>query len=129
MFGKKTEIEDILKKIEEMEKRIAQTESYLKAIQDDIYDKMIELEKMLGPKKFTAVFQLSSLEDFNKLSSICSEIASKDGSFVFLTDTDNKEISVFSENKNELHKKCMWLVTKTGIEGLKYRVEPRYNQV
>jgi hypothetical protein len=120
MFGKNDK-----KEMKELEERIVKIENDLKLMQDNIYDKLIKIEKAIEPKQFKAIFKLFSDEDFEKLNGICSEIASKDESFIYDANYDDKEIILFSEDKDQLHKKSMWLVNKTGIQDLKYKVEPK----
>jgi len=93
---------------------------------EDIKKRVAELEAKNTPRgsgEFVSVISgFGSEEDFDKFKHICTEIASKDGSFKFSINTLNKETYLQSSNRDELHKKSMWLIKKTGIENLKYTI-------
>ena len=60
--------------------------------------------------------------DFDHFRNICSDIATKDETFNFDTNEETKEVEIYHNDKDELHKKSLWLINRTEISGLKYAV-------
>jgi hypothetical protein len=99
-----------------LESRIEIMETILK---NELKDKGAE-----PPKAYRATISgFSTGEDYEHLHKICEEISGKDMTFMFAGNPDALEIEIFSSDKDKLHQKAMWLIKKTNIEGLKYKVE------
>jgi hypothetical protein len=105
-------IASILIDIENIKARLDNIEKYLREKEAK------ELEKAGG--FVSRIFGFEGDEDFDKLVNICSNIATKDQNFVFDYNRDSKEIFIYGDDKDSLHKRAMWLVKKTEIKGLKY---------
>jgi uncharacterized protein YoxC len=87
-------------------------------------DREIAEEANVGMSKVEATIEgFQTQEAYDKLKKICEDITIKDETFRFEADDDNLEITIKSENKDDLHRRCMWLVKKTDIQNLKYNVE------
>jgi hypothetical protein len=117
MFEKdnvKKEMEDLRRTIADMEIRFSELEK-----------KFAEIEKIKEamPKEFCSTIKgFENDEDYQKLHSICTDIATKDESFKFDGNSEAREIYIYSFDKDKLHKRSMWLVKKTGIENLIYTI-------
>lgn len=82
-----------------------------------------EIKEQLKKKFVSEIFGFKNEEDFNKFLKICNDIAKKDSEFKY--GKGELKIYLFSHDKDELHKKSMWLIKKTGIDGLYYSVRER----
>jgi hypothetical protein len=120
MFGKDDKIE-----------KIAEAMSYVIEDVGRIEARVIELEKTVfskseGEKRLQSTIKgFENDDDFDRVYNICAEISGGDETFKFDGDRDSREIFIYSENKDELHKKSLWLVFKTGVKGLKYTIRER----
>lgn len=85
---------------------------------------MKTIKELIIPKTFTSTIKGFEVpEDYEKLKLICSDLTMKDETFKFEANDDDKEIYIYLEDKDQLHKKSMWLIKRTGIEGIKYTIK------
>lgn len=117
MFGKKKE-------------EAKTTMDELLAIREELNhlkEKMNRLEELFQGKKqaYPTKSTISGFTDgdsLERLHRICLEIASKDASFKSDMDTSSMTITLYGDNKDVLHRRSMWLINKTGVQGLKYKI-------
>jgi hypothetical protein len=124
MFGtKKDEVKEIIGEatamiisdLNKLEKRVTDLENK--------FEKKNQKEK---PKETVGVIRgFEKDQDFEKLMNICSDIADKDDTFQYDSNRESREIYFKGKDNDQLHKRGMWLIKKTGIEGLKYTLEKR----
>jgi hypothetical protein len=126
MFGNKDEemkkdIGILKEEIKALSEEMKKVETGMKEIGDylDVHKEWIEGKEFEFKSR---IYGFENIEDFQKLSGICSEIANKDSEFHFSLDLDSQEIVLSSNDKNALHKKSLWLINKTEIQNLKYKV-------
>jgi hypothetical protein len=105
--------EEFIKKFEEA-----------KFLIDALIDSVIKPLKEIEEKKFySTIAGFESENDLEKFSNICSDIALKDESFHFDVNRDMMEVEISDINKDKLHKRSLWLVKKTGIPNIYYKVK------
>jgi hypothetical protein len=98
----------LAEKIDELEKKLNKMEESFKAKEEREYVSTIK--------------GFETGEDYQKFHDICTDIAIKDETFKFEGNREAKEITVYSSDKDLLHKKSMWLIKKTNISSLKYTI-------
>jgi len=115
--------------IETIGKAVAKLIGEMKELQIKVDSLTKTLSVMVGKQKeektFRATFTgFENFEDFDKFMNICSNIAVRDETFNYEINRTANEISIFTKGQNEIHKKAMWLISKTGIRknNLKYKV-------
>jgi hypothetical protein len=99
-------------KIDELEEKLNKLKESLKAKEEKMEEKTFK----------STISGFITPEDYKKMEGICYDIADKDKTFEFEANSDIEEIYVYSPDKDQLHKKCMWLIKKTNIEELKYTI-------
>ncbi|MCS7106237.1 MAG: hypothetical protein NZ942_02895 [Candidatus Aenigmarchaeota archaeon] len=82
-----------------------------------------EIKEQLRKKYVSEIFGFKDEESFSKFLKICDDIAKKDESFKF--ESGEMRIFLYSYDKDELHKKSMWLIKNTGIDGIYYSVREK----
>jgi hypothetical protein len=97
-----------------------QFESFKKDF-DELEKRVKELDERTKP--MSAIITGLTEETFQKLLNICSDISAKDETFVFDGNREALEVYIYGKDKDILHKRAMWLIKKTGIDGLRYRVD------
>jgi len=108
--------------INELRERVAKLEGIVKELANEIESLRTKLNAFIGSKHYAVITGFLSEGDFEKMVNICIDISKKDKEFVFAGDPINMLVYLFDIDPDKLHKRCSWLINKTGIENLKYRV-------
>jgi hypothetical protein len=127
MFNKKDDVkeafDEIKVEIARIKGRLEYLELMMKKRNDG--DSISELSHQYSrdPKKYLAIIKgFESDENFETLRAICETIAVKDETFIFESDSSSKEIAIKGSDKNELHKRALWLIKRTQLPSLKYDI-------
>jgi hypothetical protein len=81
-------------------------------------EKRIEerVESKVKKTKFVSVVRnFADDEHFSYIIKICEKIRDKDDGFVFFASADKKEIYIFGDDKNDLHRRSCWLVNRADV--------------
>jgi len=106
--------------MKEIEEKIDKIGEALAMLIEDVKN----LKEALSEKEFcSTITGFESEEDFEKFRNILSDIGLKDESVKWAANHEEKEVYLYSKSKDELHKKSLWLIHKTGIKGLKYKID------
>lgn len=129
MFGKK-EDKDLIANISRLAEIVSRNIEAIERLEKrldrlEVFASVGKIEpKVKKEGELTSVISgFDSSEDFDKLVGIIEKINETDKSFECGNDKEKKEIYLYSKSKDELHKKSLWFISKTGIENLKYNVE------
>jgi len=89
-----------------------------------IEERLNKLELVMAKERtYTSTIKgFNTEEDYQKFHDICSEIAIKDETFKFEGNREAKEIYIYLDDKDKLHKRSMWFIKKTNISNLKYTI-------
>ena len=93
---------------------------------EEIRDRIDLLIRYFIPKAesySSIIMGFESEEDLEKFANICSDIALRDEGFRFDVNREMKEVCVTDDNKDKLHKRSMWLVKKTNISNIYYKIK------
>lgn len=112
---------EAFKEIEQIKERLKDLEEVVKELIRILESK--EPTKPSEPKKMlrAEIYGFANEADKEKFIKICKDIAAKDETFNFKITERN--ITIYGDDKENLHKRGMWLVKRTGLEGLKYSVK------
>ena len=110
-------------RVNELEKALVELEKKVEVIGQAVSELIKERKEKKEKAYESVIYGFKTFEDYENFVRICREIMEKDMSFDF--EERGKTIAIFSDNKDELHKRSLWLVKKTGIEDLKYTVKER----
>lgn len=58
------------------------------------------------------IYNFKTIDDFFRMVNICRKIKEKDPTFKFDFKLGNQTILIHADNKDTLHKRCTWLITK-----------------
>jgi len=112
-------------RVGKLEESVVELEKKVEIIGQAVSELIKEREKVKEKeKKYEAViYGFRTPEDYENFLKICESISEKDMGFEF--EEKGKAIVILSNDKDELHKKSLWLVKKTGLSDLKYIVKER----
>lgn len=67
---------------------------------------------------YSKIYNFKDEEHLNDIANMMKAISSKDSTFNFEVDKENKIIRLFGSDKNILHKRSMWIINKLDNIGI-----------
>lgn len=67
--------------------------------------------------------------DFKKFVDIISEIGLRDETIKFVSSPEKMKVYILLDDFNQLHKKSLWMISKTDVQGLKYSVRSKTGSI
>jgi hypothetical protein len=122
MFEKKNRFENIEAMIETLRDELGVVALKLEELEKK-FNEFEKIKEKILPREFVSTIRgFETEEDYQKFHDICTDIAIKDDTFKFEGNREAKEIYIYLNDKDLLHKKSMWLIKKTNISNLKYTI-------